>query len=69
MEELKKCPFCGGEAEMNVNVGIYGYTPDIYCAICKCCGAKIEMVSDNYNDLSTAVIDAWNRRVSDADCD
>ena len=64
-EELKPCPFCGCEAEMNVNAGSHGYTPDIYCVICKRCGAKIEIVSNNYDDLSMAVIDAWNRRVSE----
>ena len=67
--ELKKCPFCGGEAEMKIKYGNYGYTPHIYCVKCKRCGANIEMVSNNYADLSDAVANAWNRRAKDERAD
>ena len=46
--ELKPCPFCDGEAKMNVYGGSHGYTPDIYCVKCKHCGATTEIASDNY---------------------
>ena len=62
--ELKPCPFCGGQAEMNVRGGNYGYTPDIYYVRCKRCGAKIEIISNNYKNLSKSVINAWNKRVN-----
>ena len=63
-EKLKPCPFCGGEAEMSVDGGNHGYTPDIYYVKCKHCGAQIRKVSDNYYDLSNAVVNAWNNRVN-----
>lgn len=63
--ELKPCPFCGGEAELNVKHGSYGYTPDIYYVKCKCCGQKVEVVSERYKNLSDIVVGTWNRRASD----
>ena len=60
--ELKPCPFCGGEAEMNVKHGSYGYTPDIYYVKCKRCGQKVEVVSERYKNLSDIAVGAWNRR-------
>lgn len=65
MEELKSCPFCGGDAEMEIKYGDYGYNPDIYSVKCKRCNAKIGKVSNNYADLSDDVVKAWNRRASD----
>ncbi len=61
--ELKPCPFCGGEAEMGVKHGSYGYTPDIYYVKCKRCGQKVEVVSERYKNLSDIAVGAWNRRV------
>lgn len=60
--DLKPCPFCGGRAEMGIKSGDYGYTPDIYYVKCKRCIAKVEMVSNNYKNLSKAVANAWNKR-------
>ena len=65
MTDLKPCPFCGGEAEINVKYGDYGYTPHVYFVRCKHCGVKMEMESNSYNDLSNAVVIAWNRRVGE----
>jgi len=65
MIKLKPCPFCGGEAEMGIKYGDYGYNPDIYSVKCKRCNARIGKVSDNYADLSDDVGKAWNRRVND----
>jgi Lar family restriction alleviation protein len=50
-EELKKCPFCGGEAAMRhlENVSFY--------VVCTKCNAGIETYSDK-----DAAIAAWNRR-------
>ena len=51
--EIKKCPFCGGEAEIKYLC----FRPYIIC--CKC-HAQIPC----YNNYKTA-IEAWNRRVND----
>jgi Lar family restriction alleviation protein len=53
-QKLKPCPFCGGEAVL-----IKGY----FCWVkCDYCGA--ETVAET---STTEAVDAWNRRVSDAD--
>lgn len=51
-ETLKKCPFCGGEAE-NKAVGNY-----IFWIKCKKCGAE----GDVENSKENAVL-KWNKRV------
>ena len=61
MEELKKCPFCGGEAEIRFsNI----FKP--YCAIrCKKCGASTLEYSTRgcYENVILQAIQAWNKRV------
>ncbi len=59
MEKLKKCPFCGGEAELNVK---HGFKGEIIIAFvyCKECG----IATRSYAFESTA-IEAWNRRVKE----
>ena len=52
MKELKKCPFCGGEAE------IAGYK--IFWVICKECTAETKSF-----DTREEAIEAWNRRVKE----
>lgn len=55
-EEIKPCPFCGGEAETNNLM-----RPDIndrYWIECRECGI-ITKIFDNEQE----VIEAWNRRV------
>ena len=54
MEELKRCPFCGGEAKI-AEYGCYS----VYCTQF-CCEQTIA-----YQDKETA-IEAWNRRAEDA---
>ena len=56
MEELKKCPFCGGEAEIYKS---FDYVSKYRVECTKC-----EMYSQNYNKLEEA-IEAWNSRVED----
>ena len=60
MDELKKCPFCGGKAAVVVNDGAK--------VMCITCGAQ----TASYIDFATGikhgyssvqrVVDAWNRR-------
>ena len=53
-EELKPCPFCGGEAEL------FGTTESgIFYVECLNCD-----VNGNF-DMPEEAIAAWNRRVSD----
>lgn len=52
MEDLKKCPFCGGKAE------IVGYK--IFWVICKECTAETKSF-----DTREEAIEAWNRRVKE----
>lgn len=71
MGELKPCPFCGGQAELNFASTSFTYT-DVFgkamesgffytvkCRDCVC-GCKIGI----YEEPQMAV-EAWNRRASD----
>ena len=58
--ELKPCPFCGGEAEMQCEL-------EIYCVMCTECNAHGTTV-DNWHEGDEAyseAIAAWNRREKD----
>lgn len=55
-EELKPCPFCGGEAEINYGM-TYGFSY-LYEPRCSSCGCML----DTYSTEGEA-IEAWNRRV------
>lgn len=55
MTELKKCPFCGGEAEL-IELSNRDYY--VQCRKCKAEQGKV------YRAKQTA-IKAWNRRASD----
>ena len=63
---LKPCPFCGGEAVINVGEGV--------CVICRECGCRtISLVDGNSQgkpngDAIYRVIDKWNRRAGER-CD
>ena len=54
MEELRKCPFCGGEAEMHYGI----FTDDAYVE-CIECKARSHVFFEN----NSAIV-AWNRRVT-----
>ena len=54
MTELRKCPFCGGEAEMFVSD-----VTDRAVVYCKGCDAQIQMKPNEEE-----AIEAWNNRVS-----
>lgn len=53
LEELKPCPFCGGEAELQENNGIE------YAVICQRCFCRTEWCVLYKQDAITA----WNTRV------
>ena len=56
-EELKRCPFCGSEAEFGYYRDEEGI--DYGCMYCNGCEAKITW---DYGD-EERTIEAWNRRV------
>lgn len=53
MTELRKCPFCGGEAEVWVSD-----VTDRAVVYCKVCDAQIQMKPNEQE-----AIEAWNKRV------
>lgn len=62
-EELKPCPFCGGEAVLHVNNGVM--------VVCKKCGCRTNTGIDYWNPIYgyqsrsvDEVIEAWNRRAA-----
>ena len=60
MSELKKCPFCGGEAVTHVSNGV--------SVICIMCGAHSKTLVDSYSQGKPTgcavdkVVKAWNNR-------
>lgn len=56
MNELKPCPFCGGEAEFE----IYEDDISLFNVVCKRCRAESAMFVEKEK-----ATEAWNRRVKD----
>ena len=60
MEELEKCPFCGGKGVVYIDYGVR--------VICRECGAMSKCLIDGYfhgkpnGSALKSVIKAWNRR-------
>lgn len=60
-DELKSCPFCGGEAHLFVDSGVR--------VMCPRCGATTKILVDGLcasgitGNATKTVIEAWNRRV------
>lgn len=73
MAELKKCPFCGGEATLKMECKRdIGWT--IWCECTKCCAKasgycpnlrKEDKALDNIDACKKSAIEAWNRRVEE----
>lgn len=73
MEELKKCPFCGGEASVKMeHKHSIGWT--IWCTCNKCHAetsgycpdlSKEHRALDNIDDCKKLAIKEWNRRVEE----
>lgn len=53
MTELKKCPFCGGEAKI-MGVGRDDICKFVYCGEC--------LAETGAYDTTEEAIEAWNRR-------
>ena len=75
MDELKRCPFCGGEAEMSNSVD--RFLGKFWYAKCKKCCSRGPGVYESGRDLKPEeeyaaikgawekAIEAWNRRDGD----
>lgn len=65
MPELKPCPFCGGEAFVDVhsfwNEDTQDFTDHTYGAGCEVCLVK----TISFYNTEKEAIEAWNRRVND----
>lgn len=71
MNELKPCPFCGGEAELKRKQFTVVESEAVW-VVCKDCGAmstvfsiglhRIPPRAKNSDDCFSPVINAWNRR-------
>ena len=55
MAELKKCPFCGGEAELHI-----GYVS--YSVICENCNIEVFC-----RRTKEETIEAWNKRATESE--
>ena len=53
---IKKCPFCGGNADI--------FSSDIYETFITCynCGAEVKFADTHYNTTGTVI--KWNRRAT-----
>ena len=58
MEELRKCPFCGGEA--HVHEHIFHKLPSTFGIECDVCGA----MTNGFYSYRVDAIAAWNRRTT-----
>ena len=67
MEELLKCPFCGGEARV---ISDHIEYEDVYAVLCKECGASVGLGIQEYGEYRPcyisvpSLIAAWNRRAT-----
>ena len=61
MNELKRCPFCGGEGCIQRHEFV-GYT-DTFGVVCLDCCCETRQFYDTKKDA----IEAWNRRVDERD--
>lgn len=69
--KLKKCPFCGGEAELYIDRHENSDTTHLHSIKCKdtfACGARINDTLSFFGDYKKSLeglIDRWNKRVKD----
>lgn len=69
MDELKPCPFCGGEAYLNSRYAKYGYMVFVRCDVCGAEGKKFNSYDeppssvDWDNSACRAATRFWNMRL------
>ena len=70
--ELKKCPFCGGEAELKTGISTtttFNFEHPTFKVWCAKCGAGTKEVMDIKRNGSglAEVVNIWNRRAGEDD--
>ncbi len=72
MDNLKHCPFCGGNAFFWTRGTRYGYIAWVECETCggrsKAVSTKMQVDEDGFVESTSARVlkGAWNRREGDA---
>lgn len=69
---VKKCPFCNGNAELYSVKGKLGYFCFVKCSFCGSQGKTYSMGETRNNNWDNTLaannaISAWNKRAGDAD--
>lgn len=67
-EELKPCPFCGGNAYLNCYKGT-NYWWEVSCTLCGASVSSPKIFFPYNKEARNEAIKKWNRRVTDADSD
>lgn len=61
-EQLKRCPFCGGDAVLvKGGYGLFNPVPHDFAVKCTDCGAS----TMRFSASEKGAIEAWNRRASE----
>lgn len=63
MADLKRCPFCGGEAKVSHSGPFVSTTSHIECVKCGACTKHFFISTEYAADVVAA--EAWNRRTED----
>ena len=61
-KELKPCPFCGGEAQINERYRSGTANRKMYWVNCKACGISQQNTNVSGYRYQSKAIDRWNRR-------
>ena len=61
-DKLKPCPFCGGEAELRVNVCA------VYIACTECSAESVHVLTSPMYTAADKAAEAWNNRVNCPEC-
>lgn len=74
MDDLKQCPFCGGETTLWSNYGKFGYFVYCKCDVCDATSRTFtigDSLPEDWEEMTASrkAIGAWNRRCSDAEQD
>lgn len=74
MEEIKHCPFCGGEADLWYKWGKHGYLTFVECEICSAQSKPFSLgreIDENWYESASSkkAIAFWNRRVKETQND
>lgn len=64
-DKLKRCPFCGGEAELIILQELRIGGPEGWVVVCKKCGMNTATINGTYYSWRSDAIESWNKRITD----